>query len=89
MLSEQKTLSEAITAAAQRAQLDLLAELNQRHMDLRPGGRELAARAQSYELAFNMQAAAPEAVDLGGDANTANIERKRRPAVAVSLRLAL
>ena len=58
---------EAMTAAAQRAQLDLLAELNQRHMDLRPGGRELAARAQSYELAFNMQAAAPEAVDLGGE----------------------
>ena len=58
---------EAITAAAQRAQLDLLAELNQRHMDQRPGGRELAARAQSYELAFNMQAAAPEAVDLGGE----------------------
>ena len=29
------------------------------------------------------------AVDLGGYANTANIERKRRPAVAVSLRLAL
>ncbi|MBM4096137.1 MAG: DUF1501 domain-containing protein [Planctomycetes bacterium] len=53
-----------ITRAAQRAQLDLLAELNQRHMDLRPGGRELAARAQSYELAFKMQAAAPEAVDL-------------------------
>ena len=58
---------EAMTAAAQRAQLDLLAELNQRHMDQRPGGRELAARAQSYELAFNMQAAAPEAVDLGGE----------------------
>jgi len=53
-----------ITPAAQRAQLDLLAELNQRHMDQRPGGRELAARAQSYELAFKMQAAAPEAVDL-------------------------
>ena len=29
------------------------------------------------------------AIDLGGYANTANIERKRRPAVAVSLRLAL
>ena len=53
-----------INPAAQRAQLDLLAELNQRHMDQRPGGRELAARAQSYELAFKMQAAAPEAVDL-------------------------
>jgi hypothetical protein len=33
-------------------------------MDARPGGRELAARAQSYELAFHMQAAAPDAVDF-------------------------
>jgi hypothetical protein len=49
---------------AQRAQLDLLAELNQQHTDARPGGRELAARAQSYELAFHMQAAAPDAVDF-------------------------
>ena len=33
-------------------------------MDARPGGRELAARAASYELAFRMQSAAPEAVDF-------------------------
>ncbi len=50
--------------AAQRRQLDLLARLNERHMSERPGGRELAARIQSYELAFRMQAEAPEAVDL-------------------------
>ncbi|MFM8274404.1 MAG: DUF1501 domain-containing protein [Gemmata sp.] len=54
-----------VTKEAQRNQLDLLAQLNQQHLDARPGGRELAARAQSYELAFNMQAAAPEAVDFG------------------------
>ena len=42
----------------------MLATLNQQHADARPGGRELAARAASYELAFRMQAAAPEAVDL-------------------------
>jgi hypothetical protein len=50
--------------AAQRAQLDLLEKLNQKHLDARPGGRELAARITSYELAYRMQAAAPEAVDL-------------------------
>jgi hypothetical protein len=50
--------------AAQRAQLDLLAKLNQEHQDARPGGRELATRITSYELAYRMQAAAPEAVDL-------------------------
>jgi hypothetical protein len=51
--------------AAQRRQLDLLAKLNQEHLDERPGGADLAARIQSYELAFRMQSAAPEAVDLG------------------------
>ena len=50
--------------AAQRRQLDLLAQLNQQHLDKRPGGADLAARIQSYELAFRMQTAAPEAVDL-------------------------
>ncbi|MCY2967970.1 MAG: DUF1501 domain-containing protein [Planctomycetota bacterium] len=49
---------------AQRRQLDLLAELNQRHLDERPGAQELAARINSYELAFRMQSEAPEAVDL-------------------------
>ncbi|HEX4612781.1 MAG TPA: DUF1501 domain-containing protein, partial [Urbifossiella sp.] len=57
-----------VTAAAQRNQLALLAELNHQHLDARPGGRELAARAASYELAFRMQAAAPEAVDLSREA---------------------
>lgn len=49
---------------AQREQLDLLAQLNDRHLSERPGGAELAARSASYELAFRMQAEAPEAVDL-------------------------
>ena len=49
---------------AQREQLDLLARLNQQHLDARPGGADLAARIQSYELAYRMQAEAPEAVDL-------------------------
>src|SRR5262249_55470815 len=50
---------------SQREQLDLLARLNQQHLDERAGGAELAARIQSYELAFRMQSEAPEAVDLG------------------------
>ncbi|APW61867.1 hypothetical protein BSF38_03397 [Paludisphaera borealis] len=48
----------------QREQLDLLAQLNQEHLDARPGWHDLAARAASYELAYRMQAEAPEAVDL-------------------------
>ncbi|MDB4491619.1 DUF1501 domain-containing protein [bacterium] len=49
---------------AQRNQLDLLQQLNQSHLDVRPGGSELVSRIQSYELAYRMQAEAPEAVDL-------------------------
>ena len=53
-----------MTRKAQREQLDFLAELNQQHLDARPGGRELVARINSYELAYRMQSATPEAVDL-------------------------
>jgi hypothetical protein len=59
-----------LDGAAQRRQLDLLAKLNQEHLDARPGGDELAARVSSYELAFRMQAAAPEAVDLAKESKT-------------------
>ncbi len=52
---------------AQRSQLDLLAKLNEKHLKERPGGRELAARVQSYELAYRMQSEAPEAVDLANE----------------------
>ena len=53
-----------ITREVQRSQLDLLAQLNQQHLEARPGGDELAARIGSYELAFRMQTETPEAVDL-------------------------
>jgi hypothetical protein len=49
---------------AKRNQLDLLEQLNSRHLAARSGGAELAARAATYELAFRMQAEAPEAVDI-------------------------
>lgn len=53
-----------VTPEIQREQLDLLVQLNQQHLDARPGGRELAARVETYELAYRMQSEAPEAVDL-------------------------
>lgn len=53
-----------VTRSVQREQLDLLSALNDLHLDQRPGGRDLASRIQSYELAFRMQSEAPEAVDL-------------------------
>ncbi len=53
-----------IDQAAQRQQLDLLKRLNQAHRVKRGDGEDLQARIESYELAFRMQSAAPEAVDL-------------------------
>lgn len=60
-----------VSRETQRRQLDLLAEINQQHLDQRPGGHELQSRINSYELAYRMQAATPEAVDLSQEsANT-------------------
>lgn len=52
-------------AAQQRASLDLLKRLNGIEDGRYPSDTELRARQASYELAERMQAAAPEAVDLG------------------------
>jgi hypothetical protein len=51
-----------MTAARQRATLDLLQQMNE--LDTEPGDSEMGARISSYELAFRMQSHAPEAVDL-------------------------
>jgi Protein of unknown function (DUF1501) len=56
-----------ISAAQQRHQLDLLAKLNQLGGGARPDNSQLMARIASYELAFRMQASAPEAVDLSSE----------------------
>jgi hypothetical protein len=54
----------SMTRSGQRRMLDLIGDLNSRHLGPRAEDGELAARIQSYELAYRMQAAAPEAVDL-------------------------
>ena len=51
--------------ATQRQLLDTLREYNDEHEALRASNSELAARIASYELAYRMQVAAPEATDLG------------------------
>jgi hypothetical protein len=56
--------SSYLTREEQRARLDHLAWLNQRHEERFPGSSELAARIASYELAYRMQSCAPEAVDI-------------------------
>ncbi len=53
-----------VTDREQRSQLDLLKKLNQRHLAQTPDDSELAARIESFELAYRMQMAAPECLDL-------------------------
>ena len=50
--------------SAQRKLLDTLREYNEEHERTRSDNSNLAARIASYDLAFKMQANAPEAVDL-------------------------
>lgn len=54
----------ALDDERQRAQLDLLARLNQRRLAQSSAEKELAARIESFELAYRMQTAAPEALDV-------------------------
>lgn len=51
-----------VTVQRQRQTLDLLQKMND--LDTQPEDSEMAARIASYELAFKMQSAAPEAVDI-------------------------
>ncbi len=60
----------SVTAAEQRQKLELLAEMNRRHAHYRDNDPELEARIASYELAYRMQSAAPEAVDLQAETAT-------------------
>ena len=59
--------------------LDLLRAMNEDGLD--PADTELSARIASYELAFRMQSAAPEAVDLSREpADDPGAVRPERPA---------
>jgi hypothetical protein len=53
----------------QRARLDLIRGLNERRR-LETGDEEIGARIAAYELAFRMQAAAPELLDLSQETAT-------------------
>ncbi|HTN75302.1 MAG TPA: DUF1501 domain-containing protein [Pirellulaceae bacterium] len=66
------TNPEGVTAERQRAKLDFIGRLNRGHYEARQEQSELEARIKSYELAFRMQAAAPEAVDLASETEETN-----------------
>ncbi len=67
---EKATLSNlggAWDPAVQRAQLDLLGDLQREHLGLTGPDRDLEARIESFELAFRMQTEAPEILGLEGE----------------------
>jgi len=55
---------ESISAAEQRLLLDQINGWNRQHRQTRPEDSRLDARIANYELAFRMQAAAPELINL-------------------------
>ncbi|MCX6602649.1 MAG: DUF1501 domain-containing protein [Acidobacteria bacterium] len=60
---------ESVSAKQQRSKLDLIATLNRQFAADKPEDTDLQARLNSYELAYRMQAAAPEAVDLSKESD--------------------
>ena len=56
-----------ITRERQRMNLDLLSKFNRHHADQNPQHQELAARLESYELAYRMQTEVPNAIDLSDE----------------------
>ena len=56
-----------ISAPQQRDEFDLLNKLNRKHRENRSNQSSLEARIASYELAFRMQTAAPEIVDISNE----------------------
>ncbi len=61
------TPAKELNDTRQRAQLDLLAKINARHLENNPEEKELAARMESFELAYRMQSSAPEALNVDSE----------------------
>ena len=63
-----RNLSRPVQVAAdeQRALLDQIDAWNSEHLQTRQDDSNLAARIANYELAFRMQSAAPDLIDLAG-----------------------
>lgn len=65
----------------QRMLIDSLNHLNSEHLSPRFDNTNLAARIASYELAYRMQATAPEAIDIDGESEeTKSLYGMDRPA---------
>ncbi len=64
---------QAVSNLRQRAKLNFIQQLNQVHQEGRQEDSELDARIAAYELAFRMQSAAAEAVDV--EAETQEVQQ--------------
>ena len=60
----------AMTTAEQRLEFDLVNRLNRLTQRQFPNDDALAARIKSYELAFRMQTAVPEVLDIKGESDS-------------------
>jgi hypothetical protein len=58
---------DGMSSESQRRVVDMVNRLNAHHLGQSGPDAELEARIQSYELAFRMQSAAPDAVDLANE----------------------
>lgn len=63
-------LPDGTDTARRHHELDLIRQLNERHLKTVGPQNELEARLRSYELAFRMQTAAPELFDLSKETET-------------------
>jgi hypothetical protein len=61
---------DAMSAGDQRRILDFSQQLNRRYLASQDEDSNLSARIAAYELAYRMQAAAPEAVDLSKESDS-------------------
>ncbi|MGB8165997.1 MAG: DUF1501 domain-containing protein [Chthoniobacteraceae bacterium] len=59
--------NELISGDLQRKQLDFLAKVNREHLELSGPDQALEGRINSFELAYRMQSAMPEAQDVNGE----------------------
>jgi len=59
-----------VSDAQQKSTLDLIQKLNTEHFKNRDFDDSLAARVQSYELAYRMQSAAPDIVDVASESKS-------------------
>lgn len=73
----------SVSAVQQRREFDVLKQLNQQHHTVRPDDSALEARIAAWELAFRMQSAAPQLIDISREtAATQDLYGLNDPATA-------